>query len=85
MGVLQRIALCYCFASLMIHFLSKQSVIILSVLFLAGLLDYPACIWRSAKPIKHDRKRGLFSWISWHLVPIICTMAKEKHLIPKEY
>lgn len=34
MGVLQRIALCYCFASLMIHFLSKQSVIILSILFL---------------------------------------------------
>ncbi|HMG09374.1 MAG TPA: heparan-alpha-glucosaminide N-acetyltransferase domain-containing protein [Mucilaginibacter sp.] len=36
MGVLQRIALCYCFASLMIHFLSKQSVVILSVLFLIG-------------------------------------------------
>lgn len=34
MGVLQRIALCYCFASLMIHFLSKQSVIILSVVLL---------------------------------------------------
>lgn len=33
-GVLQRIALCYCFASLMIHFLSKRSVIILSILFL---------------------------------------------------
>ena len=36
MGVLQRIALCYCFASLMIHFLSKQSVVILSVLLLIG-------------------------------------------------
>jgi predicted acyltransferase len=35
-GVLQRIALCYCFASLMIHFLSKRSVIILSILFLVG-------------------------------------------------
>jgi predicted acyltransferase len=34
MGVLQRIALCYCFASLMIHFLAKRSVIILSILFL---------------------------------------------------
>jgi predicted acyltransferase len=34
MGVLQRIALCYCFASLMIHFLSKRSVFILSGLFL---------------------------------------------------
>ncbi|WP_419700189.1 acyltransferase family protein [Mucilaginibacter sp. NFX135] len=36
MGVLQRIALCYCFASLMIHFLSKQSVVVLSVLLLVG-------------------------------------------------
>ncbi|QEC77181.1 acyltransferase family protein [Mucilaginibacter ginsenosidivorax] len=35
-GVLQRIALCYCFASLMIHFLSKRSVIILSILFLVA-------------------------------------------------
>ncbi|MEO3405745.1 heparan-alpha-glucosaminide N-acetyltransferase domain-containing protein [Mucilaginibacter sp. CAU 1740] len=34
MGVLQRIALCYCFASLMIHFLAKRTVIILSILFL---------------------------------------------------
>ncbi|GAA4311467.1 acyltransferase family protein [Mucilaginibacter gynuensis] len=36
MGVLQRIALCYCFASLMIHYLSKRSVIIASVLLLVG-------------------------------------------------
>ena len=36
LGVLQRIALCYCFASLMIHYLSKRSVIILSALFLIG-------------------------------------------------
>jgi predicted acyltransferase len=36
MGVLQRIALCYCFASLMIHFLSKRTVFILSGLFLVG-------------------------------------------------
>jgi predicted acyltransferase len=36
MGVLQRIALCYCFASLMIHFLSTRTVYILSGLFLVG-------------------------------------------------
>jgi predicted acyltransferase len=36
MGVLQRIALCYCFASLMIHFLSTRTVYILSGLLLVG-------------------------------------------------
>jgi predicted acyltransferase len=36
MGVLQRIALCYCFASLMIHYLSKNTVFILSGIFLLG-------------------------------------------------
>jgi predicted acyltransferase len=36
LGVLQRIALCYCIASLMIHFLSRNVVIALSVIFLLG-------------------------------------------------
>jgi len=36
MGVLQRIGLCYFFASLLIHFLSKRAVIITSVLLLFG-------------------------------------------------
>lgn len=36
MGVLQRIALCYCFASLMVHYLSKRTVYILSAVFLIG-------------------------------------------------
>jgi len=36
MGVLQRIALCYCFASLIIYFLPYRKVIILSVLLLLG-------------------------------------------------
>jgi predicted acyltransferase len=35
-GVLQRIALCYCFASLMIHYLSTRTVYILSAVFLVG-------------------------------------------------
>ncbi|MBS1530764.1 MAG: DUF5009 domain-containing protein [Bacteroidetes bacterium] len=36
MGVLQRIALCYCFASLMVHYLSKTTVIVVSILLLIG-------------------------------------------------
>jgi len=36
LGVLQRIALCYGIASLMIHFLSRNTVIALSVVFLLG-------------------------------------------------
>lgn len=36
MGVLQRIALCYLIASLMIHYLSTPKVILLSILFLVG-------------------------------------------------
>ena len=36
LGVLQRIALCYCFASLMIHYLSQRTVFILSAIFLLG-------------------------------------------------
>jgi predicted acyltransferase len=35
-GVLQRIALCYCIASLMVYFLSTRMVIILSVVLLLG-------------------------------------------------
>lgn len=36
LGVLQRIALCYCIASLMVHFLSTRTVIITSVIMLLG-------------------------------------------------
>ncbi|MHA4807770.1 acyltransferase family protein [Flavitalea flava] len=36
LGVLQRIALCYCFASLLIHYCSRQTVLILSGVFLLG-------------------------------------------------
>lgn len=36
MGVLQRIALCYLFGSLIIHYLSKRMVIITSILLLVG-------------------------------------------------
>jgi predicted acyltransferase len=36
MGVLQRIALCYCIASLLIYFTSRRTVLIISALFLLG-------------------------------------------------
>jgi predicted acyltransferase len=36
LGVLQRIALCYCFASLLIHYLPKKAVWIVSALLLFG-------------------------------------------------
>ncbi|MBS2003563.1 MAG: DUF1624 domain-containing protein [Cyanobacteria bacterium SZAS LIN-5] len=36
LGVLQRIALCYCGASLMIHYLPRKAVIALSIIFLLG-------------------------------------------------
>ena len=36
LGVLQRIALCYFFASILIHYLSKRIVIIVSILLLVG-------------------------------------------------
>ena len=36
LGVLQRIALCYCFASLLIHYLPKKAVWVVSALLLLG-------------------------------------------------
>jgi len=36
MGVLQRIALAYCFGALIVHFCSKRTAIILSIMFLLG-------------------------------------------------
>ncbi len=36
MGVLQRIALCYFFGALLIHYLSARAVLVVSVLFLVG-------------------------------------------------
>jgi predicted acyltransferase len=59
MGVLQRIALCYCFASLMIHFLSKQTVIILSGLFLV-ILDHSACYGDPNDPLSMTGNAGIY-------------------------
>ncbi|MDB5143571.1 MAG: hypothetical protein JWQ66_2284 [Mucilaginibacter sp.] len=60
MGVLQRIALCYCFASLMIHFLSKQSVIILSVLFLVGYWVILLVFGDPTNPLSMTGNAGIF-------------------------
>ena len=60
MGVLQRIALCYCFASLMIHFLSKQSVIILSILFLIGYWIILLVFGNPANPLSITGNAGIF-------------------------
>jgi predicted acyltransferase len=60
MGVLQRIALCYCFASLMIHFLSKQSVIILSILFLVGYWIILLVFGNPANPLSITGNAGIF-------------------------
>jgi len=36
LGVLQRIALCYCFASLLIQYCSTRTIVVVSILLLAG-------------------------------------------------
>jgi predicted acyltransferase len=43
LGVLQRIALCYCFASLLVYFLKTKTVVIISVGLL--LLYWGLCFW----------------------------------------
>ncbi|MEC5147119.1 DUF5009 domain-containing protein [Chitinophaga sp. 212800010-3] len=47
LGVLQRIALCYCIASLLIHYCSKKAVWAISILFLLG---YWAIMWFCGVP-----------------------------------
>jgi predicted acyltransferase len=60
MGVLQRIALCYCFASLLIHFLSKQTVVIVSVLLLAGYWLILLVYGDPADPLSMTGNAGIF-------------------------
>ncbi|AYL98327.1 acyltransferase family protein [Mucilaginibacter celer] len=60
MGVLQRIALCYCFASLMIHFLAKRSVIILSALFLVLYWILLLIYGNPADPLSMTGNAGIF-------------------------
>ncbi len=60
MGVLQRIALCYCFASLMIHFLSKRAVFILSALFLLGYWVILLIFGDQAAPLSMTGNAGIY-------------------------
>ncbi|MDB5138033.1 MAG: hypothetical protein JWP37_4636 [Mucilaginibacter sp.] len=60
MGVLQRIALCYCFASLMIHFLSTRTVYILSALFLIGYWVILLIFGNHADPLSMTDNAGAY-------------------------
>lgn len=42
MGVLQRIALCYCFGALLVHYCSRKATIVIGILLLVG---YWAILW----------------------------------------
>jgi predicted acyltransferase len=65
MGVLQRIALCYCFASLMIHFLSTKTVYILSGIFLLGYWVVLLAFGNHADPLSMTGNAGSYldSWL----------------------
>ncbi|MDB5154498.1 MAG: hypothetical protein JWR54_3249 [Mucilaginibacter sp.] len=60
MGVLQRIALCYCFASLMIQFLSTRTVYILSGLFLLGYWVILLVFGNHADPLSMTGNAGIY-------------------------
>jgi predicted acyltransferase len=60
MGVLQRIALCYCFASLMIHFLSTRTVYILSGLFLVGYWVILLVFGDPSNPLSMTGNAGIY-------------------------
>jgi predicted acyltransferase len=60
MGVLQRIALCYCFASLMIHFFSTRTVYILSALFLLGYWIILLVFGNHADPLSMTGNAGIY-------------------------
>lgn len=65
MGVLQRIALCYCFASLMIHFLSTRTVYILSAVFLLGYWVILLLFGDKVDPLSMTGNAGIYldKWI----------------------
>jgi predicted acyltransferase len=60
MGVLQRIALCYCFASLIIYFFSKQTVIIISILLLLGYWAILLIFGDHASPLGMTTNAGTY-------------------------
>lgn len=65
MGVLQRIALCYLFASLMIRYLSYRQVITLSVLMLIGYWVILLLFGDPAAPLSMEGNAGIYfdKWV----------------------
>jgi predicted acyltransferase len=59
-GVLQRIALCYCLASLMIYFLSTRMVVIISALLLIGYWVVLLIFGDPAAPLSMLGNAGLY-------------------------
>ena len=60
MGVLQRIALCYLFGSLIIHYLNTRMVIVVSVLLLAGYWVLLLLFGDSAQPYSMLGNAGMY-------------------------
>lgn len=60
MGVLQRIALCYFFASLLIHYLSVRKVVIVSVILLVGYWFLLLLFGDTSQPFSMLGNAGLY-------------------------
>ena len=60
MGVLQRIALCYFFGSLLVHYLSSKNVIIVSVILLVGYWLLLLGFGDSSQPLSMSGNAGLY-------------------------
>ena len=60
MGVLQRIALCYFFASLIVHYLSSKNVIIISVILLIGYWLLLLIFGNQQQPLSLSGNAGLY-------------------------
>ena len=60
MGVLQRIALCYFFGSLLVHYLSAKKVVMISVLLLIGYWLLLLAFGDSSQPLSMAGNAGLF-------------------------
>ena len=60
MGVLQRIALCYFFGSLLVHYLSSKNVIIVSIILLVGYWLLLLAFGDSSQPLSMSGNAGLY-------------------------
>ncbi len=60
MGVLQRIALCYFFASLMVHYLSSNKIMIVSAILLIGYWFLLLAFGDSSQPLSMLGNAGLY-------------------------